>query len=479
MLDDQKGIQGKVIVFHRVAQRYQQAFRLQQAHEAIITLTTAITRLPKHFPEQVTTALPEGSLLLSPPVIFIAQQLVNVIRHVIDCHLINLKAIVQPSGRCFYIAGSGFQVTQEVSERLISGLLTLSDMLDKKTVASLYNNIEVTIRGDQLSLPLDCGAFISERILIIPLFVEEQLSGLICITKPGINTAFTSEEITLVKAVASQAMLIVECLSRLQGLAQTQIRNNVLQEVQRLSNNFLILASHELRTPLTGILGNLQLAQRRLEILNQQIVPQADQVSERIAQAQQPLASASQSAQIQQRMINDIVDDARIQSNQLTLHLQLCDLLALLKAAIEKQHTLRPEHTIILETPPEAQNTSTLADIERVTQVIDTYLTNALTYSPPQEPVTAQLAIENETMRISIHNAGPDIPREEQEHIWERFYRSKGSGVQHELDLSLGLGLYLCQALIRYQGGNVGLQSAPAQGATFWFTLPITSHAPV
>ena len=60
---------------------------------------------------------------------------------------------------------------------------------------------------------------------------------------------------------------------------------------------------------------------------------------------------------------------------------------------------------------------------------------------------------------------------------WERFYRAKGVSVQHELDqsldLSLGLGLYLCQKLIELHGGSVGLFSNPGQGATFWFSLSI------
>lgn len=58
-------------------------------------------------------------------------------------------------------------------------------------------------------------------------------------------------------------------------------------------------------------------------------------------------------------------------------------------------------------------------------------------------------------------------------HLWDRFYRAKGSAIQQELDLSLGLGFYLCKVFIERHQGSVGVQSAPGQGAIFWLALPL------
>lgn len=74
---------------------------------------------------------------------------------------------------------------------------------------------------------------------------------------------------------------------------------------------------------------------------------------------------------------------------------------------------------------------------------------------------------------VAVHNEGAGIPLEEQEKLWERFYRAKGSAIQHELDLSLGLDLYLYRAFLEYHHGAVGVQSTPGHGATFWFALPL------
>jgi signal transduction histidine kinase len=173
-------------------------------------------------------------------------------------------------------------------------------------------------------------------------------------------------------------------------------------------------------------------------------------------------------------MINDLIDDARIQTNALPFSLHQEDLGTLLREVVARQQHTAPEHLIVLEVPPLEQGVPILADAERITYVLTTYLTNARTFSPPERPVEVQLRVEEALARVSVHNEGAGIAREDLDHLWERFYRAKGSAVQHELDLSWGLPLYLCRVFMERQEGSVGVQSAPGQGVTFWFTVPIT-----
>jgi signal transduction histidine kinase/PAS domain-containing protein len=473
VLERREHVMGVVYVLTDITHCYQKALRLQCVHEAVLSLTETIAHLPERFPEPVTSVLPQGLLLFSPPVVLIAQQLVDLIRQVLNCQRVSLKAL-GPTGYYYYLAGSGFPTEQGQPEQKASGHLTFPEVFGETVSARLSAKMEVILPGNSVHLPPGFGEFASENLLLIPLFLEKQLAGALCMIKAGLDSGYTPEEIELVKVVAAQAELLIECLSYLQEQAEAQTRSRVLHEVEHLSHDFLILASHELRTPLTGILGNLQLAQRRLALLHRQIAAQSVPISEHIAQAQQPLASASQSARLQQRMLNDIIDDARIQANQLEVRLQPCDLLALLRAAIARQQRLVPERRIVLEHLPQEQPVPLMADGARITQVFTTYLANALTASPVEEPVTVSVRVKDLVARVSVHNEGPGIPFEEQEHLWERCYRAKGSAIQQELDLSLGLGLYLCRALIERHAGLVGVQSAPGQGATFWFTLPLT-----
>ena len=471
--DAQKHLRETIYAFHDITHRYHKALRLQRVWEALLSMNEAIG----HLPEWGDLVWPEESFLLSPPVVFVDQHLVDVIRQVLNCRRVYLFALRLPTEYLSYAAGSGLTAELEQHFRKISemGLLP-SAVVDEEVLARLHAKQEVICMSDHLhQSPLYPGESGPESLLMVPLFLEQQFVGMPFIVKAGTDNEYLPEEVELVKVVATQTRLLVEGIRSFEELTETRAKRHILQEVHRLSNDFLTLASRELHTPLTNIRGNLQLAQCRLEMLKRQTTEQAGPMREQFTLVQRPLAAASQSAQLQQRMIHDIIDDARIQANQLELAMKRCDLLALLKGAMDQQQRLVPERTIVLEMRTEARDVPVLADAERITRVITIYLANALTYSPAKEPVTVRLTVEGKVVRVSVHDEGPGIPAEEQKHLWERFYRAKGSAIQQELDLSLGLGLYLCRAFIEQHHGNVGVQRTLDHGATFWFTLPIAS----
>ncbi len=311
------------------------------------------------------------------------------------------------------------------------------------------------------------------KFLLIPMILEKQLSGALVILKAGLSSEYTPEEIELVKAVAAETLLVIECLRYSYEKVEPRIRLYAQQEMYRLFDGFLNLASHELKTPLTVIKGNIQLAQRRLATLKRQMAEQSEQVSKNIERMQDVLAAAEGSTRLQERLIKDLIDVDRIQSNTLELRLKHCDLIALLRQAVAEQQRLASERTIVLDIMPAEALVLVIADAERITQVINSYLVNALSYSPVDKPVTVSMTVEDALARVSVHDEGPGIPLEEQGHIWERFYYVKRTTARLHLEQRLGLGLYLCQAFIERHHGSVGVESVLGYGATFWFTLPV------
>ncbi len=102
------------------------------------------------------------------------------------------------------------------------------------------------------------------------------------------------------------------------------------------------------------------------------------------------------------------------------------------------------------------------------------YLTNALKYSEPDTPIDVSLHVEGDNVRVSVHDEGPGLSEADQQRIWERFYQAKGTDVKYGSSVGLGIGLHICQSIITRHQGDVGMQSTPGQGSTFWFTLPIS-----
>ncbi len=473
VLDEQHQRIGAVCVFHDITERRRNELRIRQTNTSLLALIQAIA----YIPTLVDCWSPNTTLLLPPAMNFVGQRFVDLISQTLGCNLVLLLSLGPPADHLYYVAMWGLTPEQEQRRRENSGRFSLTDFLDETTRAHLYANKEVSITHDRIHIPfLDRSDLGPRHLLLTPLFLGKQMAGILVIARADLHDGYTTEEIALVRAIATLITLVMECVLSLSTLDATNAREFVLQETNQLINEFLNLASHELRTPLTAMMGNIQLAQRRLKTLKRHVLDLSEAVSKDIERVRQPLEHASQSARLQERIMRDMIDDARIQAHTLTLHMQRCDLIELVREVVAERQQQIPERKITLDIRHAKETVPIVADADRIKQVIDTYLTNALDYSPGNRPVTVQLTVEGSVARVSVHDEGPGIPPEEQEHVWERFYRAKGMAVQHELSLSLGLGLYLCREFIKYHHGDVGLQSVPGHGSTFWFTLPVATH---
>lgn len=95
-------------------------------------------------------------------------------------------------------------------------------------------------------------------------------------------------------------------------------------------------------------------------------------------------------------------------------------------------------------------------------------LTNALKYSPEDQPITVRLVREERTICLRVEDRGTGVPEDEQGAIWQQFHRMMGQAVLCGSSIGLGLGRYISKTIIALRSGDVGIESAQGQGSCFW-----------
>ena len=242
-------------------------------------------------------------------------------------------------------------------------------------------------------------------------------------------------------------------------------------EFARDMEQLLAIVSHELRTPLTAINGNIQLALRRLS------APSPDAESEQTLESVvELLGRAKRQLNRLNNLIEQMLHAERIHEGKLDLRLTHCDLGALVREEAEQQRLQWPDRTITLD-PPEVERGDTpihvVADVDHIAQVIANYLDNALKFSSDDAPVALVVERRDAQARIAVRDQGPGLPTDEHDRVWERFYRVPGVRELSGSSIGFGLGLYICRQIAEQHGGQVGVESTPGGGSTFWFTLDI------
>jgi PAS domain S-box-containing protein len=244
------------------------------------------------------------------------------------------------------------------------------------------------------------------------------------------------------------------------------------KELEHQKDLMLGMTSHELKTPLAALKGTFQLMQRRVKRLQSQHNDLPVEIRTFFTDLLERMAACVRQVDVQTHLINDLLDVSRITAKTLQLDLEHCDLVSIVQETVEDLRMIAPERTLLLELPGHT-TINVFVDRGRIGQVVTNYVTNALRYSSSDQPIQIGLNIQEQMARVWVRDKGPGLTEEAQAELWQRFYQVKGMSVQSGSGKGLGLGLYICQTLIAQHQGHVGVESAPGEGSTFWFTLPI------
>jgi PAS domain S-box-containing protein len=235
----------------------------------------------------------------------------------------------------------------------------------------------------------------------------------------------------------------------------------VAEEANRAKDEFLMTLSHELRTPMTAILGWSRLLPT--------IPPQDETFREAVL-------AIGRSAQLQSRLIDDVLDVSRIVSGKLRLSLENVDILHLLQATIDTVRPSAEAKSITIATSFAPGLGTIVADGTRLQQILWNLLSNAVKFTPRQGEVRVSARRTASHVQFTVSDSGEGIDPGFLPHVFEPFRQAENPSTR--VHGGLGLGLSIVRYLAEAHGGTVAAESqGRGQGATFSVTLPIGAVA--
>ncbi len=233
-----------------------------------------------------------------------------------------------------------------------------------------------------------------------------------------------------------------------------QIQEDITKqkEMERLKKEFLSTATHELKTPITT-----------LKLLIQSHMRNCHQ-SSKSKNEKQILSMIESELDRLTRLINELLDVSRIETNRLKLHPSVFSINKLIDTVINKMNLIAEKRKFIFYYD---EQLNILADEDKIEQVLVNFITNAIKYSPDHTPITIELKKAGQFAEVSIKDHGKGIAKKHLPFLFSKYYQVSSTSQ------GFGLGLYIVKEIIKSHKGKVWIKSKHLEGSTFFFALRI------
>ncbi len=262
--------------------------------------------------------------------------------------------------------------------------------------------------------------------------------------------SFRQEELGLVTLLGRLVATAV------QNLRTYEAERATVDELRRLSSlraDFVSLVSHELRSPMAAVIGSARTLQARWREL-------------RPEQREAFLAVIADETSRLSALVGDVLDTSRIEAGTFGYHFADVDLAEILRDSVSAAEIGQDEVRLTAELP--AGLPSVRGDAERLRQLLDNLISNAIKYSDSGGEVQVAASADDGHVVVRVRDAGPGIREEHQSQIFEKFGRAGGSAKP-----GTGLGLFLARSFAEAHGGSLDVQSTPGEGAVFTLRVPV------
>ena len=237
---------------------------------------------------------------------------------------------------------------------------------------------------------------------------------------------------------------------------QLEQQNLAIQEANRLKTEFVSMVSHELRTPLTSIQGYAELLLEDQRITEEQ---------------RETLTIIKKNSDRLLGLVNDLLDLSRMEAGKLDLHRASLDLVRLIPQVAGSLRPLIEAKRQQLKLDLGEALPAVWADQDRVTQILTNLISNAHKYTLAEGNITVAAQRDDGFVRVDVSDTGIGLSPEDQAQLFTKFFRAHERSPQ--AGGGTGLGLVICRLLVELHGGRIMVSSAPGQGSTFSFSLPV------
>jgi signal transduction histidine kinase len=285
--------------------------------------------------------------------------------------------------------------------------------------------------------------------VLAPLQLGTRSIGVLSVSRSE-PSAFRREEIELVTLLGRLVATAV------QNLRTYEAERATVDELRRLSSlraDFVSLVSHELRSPMAAVIGSARTLQQRWRELR------PDQREAFLAVIGDETARLS-------ALVGDVLDTSRIEAGTFGYHFTDVDLAEVVRDSVAAAEIGQDEVTLKADLPTALPGVR--GDAERLRQLIDNLISNAIKYSDSGGEVHVDARADDGHVVVSVRDSGPGIHAEQHEQIFEKFGRAAGSAKP-----GTGLGLFLSRSFAEAHGGSLEVESAPGTGSVFTLRLPV------
>ena len=293
--------------------------------------------------------------------------------------------------------------------------------------------------------PLEAGA---GSLIAVPVLLGTTPLGVLTLYFPHPHP-FGQEDIQLLFTLGRAAAVAVHNARLFAQVGEVE----ALRHLSKLKTEFVSRVSHELRSPLTMLVGYSELM-----IKKEQVPARLQPMVERVYEQARHMTT----------IVDDLLDVSRIETGTLELKSENVDLNRLIETCVNDYQASCLKHSF-----DACLKEIQLVEIDpaRISQVLRNLLSNAVKYSPRGGTIRVSSRRNGAGVIVSVSDEGIGIPREEQERIFEKFYRGKSEQVTRLR--GTGLGLSISKHLVEAHGGRIWLESRAGQGSTFFFSIPV------